>query len=609
MNRSILAAAVFALVACSTPPPKGVDSNLRDALNPGAERKKPDAPQLEQALMPPLRMEMPQVGGQPIDARFDLSVSDAPAAQVFNSLVTGTRYSMLVHQQVSGNISVNLKDVTIREALDSIRDLYGYEYKIDGTRILIQPAGAQTRIFQVNYLAAQRRGVSQVRVNSNSVTDPSLTGGGSGTTGTTGTTSSSTSGIGAAAGASAVGGLLSGTGATGRESTRLITSQEATFWLDLCEALVAITFPDNAGAPAQATVGGIGVQQQPEDRQRSMCNRRHPQSGRSIVVSPQSGVVVVRALPAELRAVENYLRASQLSVERQVMLEAKIIEVTLSNQFQSGVNWAAFNSRVAVGQVGAVTPVLGQTSAISSGIPSVSASQALSTTGAAGPVGSVFGLALATNSFSSLLTFLETQGNVQVLSSPRVATLNNQKAVLKVGDEQLFVSNISITPVTNATTGSVTGAIASPQFSSYFAGIVLDVMPQIDDAGNVTLHIHPSINDISNVATNVNLGFGAVSVPTAKSTLRETDTIVRVTNGNIVAIGGLMRTDVTDVRSGLPGLMDSTFGWLFRSATRVTEKKELVILLKPTIIDSDRAWAEDLRETQKRLDALKPPAR
>src|SRR5258706_9642566 len=161
-------------------------------------------------------MEMPQVGGKPIDARFDLSVSDAPAAQVFNSLVTGTRYSMLVHPRVVGNISVNLKDVTIREALDSIRDLYGYEYKIDGSRILIQPAGVQTRVFQVNYLAGQRRGVSQLRVTSNSVTDPSASGTSGTTPGTTGTsgTTGATGGAGASAGISP---LLSGAGATGRE--------------------------------------------------------------------------------------------------------------------------------------------------------------------------------------------------------------------------------------------------------------------------------------------------------------------------------------------------------------------------------------------------------
>jgi MSHA biogenesis protein MshL len=580
---------------CAAPPaPHGVDPSISGSLTQGAERRKPPAPQLEQALIPPLRMEMPQAGGQAIDSRFDLSVSNAPAAQVFASLASGTRYSMLVHSSVSGSISVNLKDVTIREALDSIRDLYGYEYKIDGTRILIQPAGVQTRVFQVNYLSGQRRGMSQVRVNSNSLTDPSTTG-----TGTTGSTSGSTSS--GSSGSSGTGGALGGAGTTGRESTRVVTNQEATFWSDICEALVALTFPDNAGAAAGS------ASQQPEDRQRSICNRRHPQSDRSIVVSPHSGVVVVRATPAELRAVENYLRASRIAVERQVMLEAKIIEVTLSSQFQSGINWAAFGRHVAVGQVGTPGNVLRSTAAISAGGATVVGNQPLSggTLATGGPSGSVFGLAVAASNFAALITFLESQGNVQVLSSPRVATLNNQKAVLKVGSEELFISGISVTAGT--TTGVVsTPPTVAPTFSPYFQGIVLDVTPQIDDGGNITLHVHPSINDIADRPRQIPVGgTDLITISTAKSTIREADTIVRVTDGNIVAIGGLMRTEVSDNRAGLPGVSDSgLFGFLFRSTNRVTEKKELVILLKPTIIDSDRAWAEDLRETRGRLDAL-----
>jgi len=207
-----------------------------------------------------------------------------------------------------------------------------------------------------------------------------------------------------------------------------------------------------------------------------------------------------------------------------------------------------------------------------------------------------------------LLTFLETQGNVQVLSSPRVATLNNQKAVLKVGQDQLFVSNVSVTPPTTTGGGAVTtGTTIAPQFSPYFSGIVLDVTPQIDERGNITLHIHPTINDIVPTVLSVDLGSqgGNVNVPTARNTVRETDTIVRVADGNIVAIGGLMRTEVNDVRGGIPGTPETgPIAAFFRSTNRVVEKKELVILLKPTIIDSDSDWTDDLRETRGRLDAL-----
>jgi len=602
------------VAACAAPPvPSAIDQPIQEVFGSAQKQKAPAAPPLEQQLLPPLRMEMPKLGGEPIDQRFDLSVSNAPAAQVFNSLVAGTRYSMLVPPNLTGNISVNLKDVTLREALDAIREVYGYEYKIDGTRIFIQSPGLQARVFQVNYLAAQRRGLSQLRVTSNTLVGRTGSGnlglaGGAGIAGTSGITGAGGAG---GQGAGQVGGALS------PDSTRVTTNQEAVFWSDLCEALVAITFPPSRasaadiGQPPIGGVGALGSAQAPEDRQRAICNRRHAESDRSVVVSPQSGIIVVRATAAELRAVDEYLRATRLAVERQVMLEAKIIEVTLDDQFQSGINWAAFGGRVAIGQItrpqaaprtvfeSSSTQLQTQGTGVVAGLRSAAEAQLLT-----GPAGAVVGLAAATNSFAALVTFLETQGNVQVLSSPRVATINNQKAVLKVGQDELFVSNVTVTPPTIGTVA--TPATVSPEFSPYFSGIVLDVTPQIDDRGMITLHIHPTINDIIQVQRTLDLGSaGSFNIPTARNTIRETDTIVRVADGNIVAIGGLMRTELNDVRGGIPGAPDSgPASVLLRSTNRVREKKELVILLKPSILESDRDWGDGMREAHERIEAL-----
>ena len=613
--KRLLWVAVLLASACALPPPSPtLDPSIPDALSRAEKQKVPPAPPLE--LLPPLRMEMPKVGGEPIDQRFDLSVANAPAAQVFNSLVAGTRYSMLVPPNVTGHISLNLKDVTLREALDAIREVYGYEYRIEGTRIFIQPPGIQARVFQVNYLAAQRRGLSQLRVTSNTLVGRTN----SLTPGTAGAVSPGISGGGALGSqpnqvANQIGGNQS------IDSTRITTNQEALFWADLCEALVAIAFPPSRQAAAEAAAAAnaaanAGALQAPEDRQRASCNRRHAESDRSMVVSPQSGIIVVRATPSELRAVEDYLRATRLAVERQVMLEAKIIEVTLSDQFQSGINWALFGHRGAVGQLNrpAASPRTEFEAAnLPIQVPPVSSSDTVPTIARAvaasqlltGPAGAVVGVAAATNSFAALVTFLETQGNVQVLSSPRVATINNQKAVLKVGQDELFVSNVTVTPPTIGTVS--TPATVSPEFQPYFSGIVLDVTPQIDERGMITLHIHPTINDIVQVQRVLDLGSaGSFNVPTARNTIRETDTIVRVADSNIVAIGGLMRTEINDVRGGIPG----TQGWwgpasaLLNSTNRVREKKELVILLKPTIVESDRDWNDDVRETRERVDAL-----
>src|SRR5258708_37367999 len=167
MKRSAWFLAIAVVVAGCTLPRPGIDPDVRAELDKANEPQARAAPgSVEQALLPPLKMEMPTVRGQPAEQLFDLSVSNAPAAQVFMSITSGTRYSMLVHPNVSGLITINLKDVTVSEALNAIRELYGYEYKVEGSRIFIQPVTIQTKVFNVNYLIGQRLGRSDIRVTS-----------------------------------------------------------------------------------------------------------------------------------------------------------------------------------------------------------------------------------------------------------------------------------------------------------------------------------------------------------------------------------------------------------------------------------------------------------
>src|SRR5438309_9352163 len=183
----------LALVAgcAAPPPPKGVLPAIASELASAAERKPPARPEaLDRALLPPVQMGMPSIAGVDLEPRFDLNVSNAPAAQVFMSIVSGTRYSILLHPEVSGVISVSLKDVTVEEALSAIREQYGDDYRVESTRIFVQPAGMQTRVFQVNYPPGQRRGTTDVRVTSGAVTD---TGGGAAPTAGGGAPTSSTS--------------------------------------------------------------------------------------------------------------------------------------------------------------------------------------------------------------------------------------------------------------------------------------------------------------------------------------------------------------------------------------------------------------------------------
>jgi MSHA biogenesis protein MshL len=567
----ILAVAVTVIAACADQPARRdmtydrITTELERAVRERVTPAAPDA--VSQALLPPLVVELPRPEAKPLDQRFDLNVNNAPANQVLMAIVSGTRYSMIVHPDVRDSISVNLKDVTVFEALDTLRELYGYEYRVQGTRITVQSVSMQTRVFKVNYLQAQRKGLTDVRVSSGSITDAPTAAGGAGP-----------------GGAPAPGAAQQTGGATSRlvESTRVTTSSDSNFWGDI-------------GKSVSAIVGSA--------------------DGRNVIVNPQSGVIVVRALPAELRHVESFLRAMQLVVERQVVLEAKIIEVTLKDGFGAGINWAAFrdgSTRAAAGvirpgtTIGNTGPLLTPTARAPDGslapdsfFGATLGAAARLATGAAVP-GGIFGLALQTTHFAALLTFLETQGSVNVLSSPRVATINNQKAVLKVGTDDFFVTNISTTSTTSGVSTTIAPTITVQPF---FSGIALDVTPQIDEQNNIILHIHPQVSTVIERRKVVDLGtLGTFTLPLASSTVNETDTIVRVQDSNIVAIGGLMKLETINDRSQVPGLGDGPgIGSLFRQRASSATKSELVILLKPTIIHSDRNWQEDVAGTRDRV--------
>jgi len=552
MRIALYISAALLLAGCSTPSGRnGTADTIQREMDAAAQKsvQPSQADAVNAALMPPLAVTMPKLGNKPLETRFDLTVSNASVNQVFTAIVSGTRYSMLLHPDVGGSITLNLKDVTVFEALEAIREIYGYDYKVDGSRIYILPLTMQTRIFQVNYLTGQRDGRSSLRVASGSVGDVANT----------------------AAGTTAAAATIND---SNRDSSKVTMVSSTDFWEELGRALKAIVGEDK---------------------------------GRSIVISPMSGVIVARAMPDELKNVAAYLKASQISIERQVILEAKIVEVQLNDSFQSGVNWASFTNgakrgAASVGQIGSggsLVPNVGGASVISGGgsLTSIPGASLMNAATAAG--GTLFGLAFQTSNFAALLNFLESQGNVHVLSSPRIATLNNQKAVLKVGTDEFFVTEIS--GGTQATT-TIAGTAPTVKVQPFFSGIALDVTPRIDENNEIILHVHPSVSTVSTVNKTVDLGLtmGTYNLPLASSSVSETDSVVRAKDGQIVAIGGLMRQATVEDESGLPFLPKLIFG----QTSKRTEKRELVILIKPTVVDSDQDWADDITRSRDRISSM-----
>jgi len=507
-------------------------------------------------------------GARDTSPRFDLVANNAPAAQVFLQMSAGSGANVMVPPEVKGNITVNLKAVTLGEAMEALRELYGYDFKVSGNRIFVYPNTIQTRIYQVNYLAARRDGSSVLKVN-----NP----GRASSSGATGATAA-TGGTGAATATSSSGGATGGSvnsgggGAAGfSEATRVQMSISTDFWRDMTESLKDIVGTDKEF---------------------------------SVSINPAAGVLVVRASPSVHRQVNEYIKAMRMTIERQVMLEAKIVEVTLSNETQAGVNWSLFRTASNGGKVyGANVMAPGVTlttpgvQITGTNVSSASNTGALTssdvTVNAGGVVNTLktgagfYGLALQAGNFSALLNFLQSQGDVQVLSSPRIATINNQKAVLKVGQDAYFPINLP-TPTFTTTTAGTQINVTPPQVDTIFSGIVLDVTPRIDSNGSILLHVHPIISTITTetLTYTYNNIVGTGDLP--KIAVNETDSIVRVQDRQVVAIGGLMSQSATKAKSGVLGLSElPLIGGLFRQKSDTITKRELVVLIKPTIIGDD----------------------
>lgn len=605
---------VWGLAGCSTAPATRQtydkiqqEMDKAAAAASAAHAAKPPAAaalpsRVSDALLPPLQPVAPPPPPR-AEERFSVSFNEVEARQFFPALAAHTRYNILVHPKVDGKISANLRNVTLFEALDSVRDIYGYDYTVEGNRIVIKPLTMQTRIFHVNYLNTSRLGTSETRVSAGSGGQQ-----GNGNQSSNSGSSSNSNQSGSQSSGSGTGGNQQSTSggnlnAPGGASSRVSSTSTSDFWTELRDSLKAIVNIDERN-----------------ERDGKSADR----DGRSVVVSRQSGVVVVRAMPEELRAVAQYLKASQLSVERQVILEAKILEVQLNDSFQAGINWASFSrllgNPLGIGFVAPGTTLsssLVSPNSLSTTIDTINPRTGLrgdttlniNPAGAMQAVGnaagSLFGIAVQGNNFAALLSFLETQGTVHVLSSPRIATINNQKAILKVGTDDFFVTKVSSTVNTSTVGTSTTPDVTLQQF---FSGVVLDVTPQIDEFDNIILHVHPSVTEVSTLNRVVNLGqLGTLNLPLASSNTSETDSVVRGQTGQIIAIGGLMRQATTNDRSQVPVAGDvPIFGNLFKNTNRVTQKRELVILIKPTIIDSGASWGTDLTETQRRIQSLDP---
>ncbi|GGP88955.1 pilus (MSHA type) biogenesis protein MshL [Shewanella ulleungensis] len=534
------------LVACQTtdrPEPETVKSALAESMQQA---------QANAAVTPPPATMPAEVQRElngsnvlssakalPAERRFDVSANNVDARVFFPSLVKDTPLSVAVHPDVQGTISLSLKAVTLSEALQVVEDIYGYEVSRQGRILRVFPSGMRTETFPLNYLYMQREGLSLTSVSSGRISDDNDNSSSNSNSNSSSSSSNSNS---------------SSSGSNEQSNGTFIRSTTKTdFWGELQATLVSI-------------IGETG-------------------GGRQVVVTPQAGLVTIRAFPNELRQVRAFLTTAESHLQRQVILEAKIIEVTLSDGYQQGIQWENLLGHVDSTNINFST----------------SAGQGLSDT-ISSVIGGVTSLNVTGTDFSTMISLLDTQGDVDVLSSPRVTATNNQKAVIKVGNDEYFVTDVSTTTVSSTTTVTTPEVELTP----FFSGIALDVTPQIDENGNVLLHVHPSVIDVQEQTKIIQISDSTLELPLAQSEIRESDTVIRAASGDVVVIGGLMKSENIETVSKVPFLGDIPFlGEAFTNRSKSKQKTELIILLKPTVVGLD-TWKDELKRSQDLIERWYP---
>lgn len=483
-----------------------------------AERKVSPPKAVQAALLPPITSTY--VSGP----RFDVAAKDMPARDFFLSLMEGAGQNLVVHPEVAGNITFSLRRVTLDEVLAAVRDSYGYDYRRTSYGYQILPNKVITRSYDLNYLNLQRMGQTDTRVSSGQVE----------------TNNSSASGATNTAGSSEG-------ASTTLNASQVSTTSNVDFWSEVRLVVEMIVGAD---------------------------------TNSSVMINPQASLLVVRANTAAQEDVARFLEQAQANLQRQVILETKILEVQLSEGFQAGISWDQLGGEV---------------------------STSLGSAALSGPTGvnGVFGIALSIGDFTGLIELLETQGEVRVLSSPRISTLNNQKAVIKVGTDEFFVTNVSSTSSTT-TAGGVSEPTQDITLTPFFSGISLDVTPQIDQNDTVTLHVRPTVSRVRDQNKVITLGEDNVfNLPLALSTTRQSDSIVRARSGQVVVIGGLLQNNNENTDANIPWASRlPIIGNLFQQQRKSLLQSELVILMRPQVVN-DEVWLNELRKSAQTFKELR----
>ena len=541
----------------------------------GTQPITPSPHHLQQTALPKRTIPQPLQGGTLLPPpqlihktpTYSVVVANIPVQEILLALARDAQINLDIHAGIQGEVTINALNQTLPQILTRIAKQVDMRYELENGNLIVMPDTPYLHSYKIDYVNMARDSESVI------VTSAQVTSGATGSTG----------------------------GLANNSSVSIKDYSKNRFWETLTQNIKDILhetdkiLPEGSsetsvqqtkaasstGTGVQPVAGRratpkVGVENSPnpinfEEGGTTITKRSTFREAAAVIVNPETGLMVVRATARQHEKILAFMDQVMKRARRQVMIEATIVEVRLSDQYKQGINWSMLvkaggkNFKILQNSVGLPTAI------------------------GAGALGVITNPTAAT--IGVQVSLLESFGNVKVLSSPKLSVLNNQTAIIKVVDNYVYFT-LSANTVTNQT-GSQTSYTSAP--NTLPVGFTMSVTPQISENDSVLFNLKPSISRVTAFVNDPNpdLARAGVISRIPQTQTREMESVMRIENNQIAVLGGLMQDSINNLTDAVPGLSKiPVAGELFKQRNDSTEKTELVIFLRPVVIKSARLDAD-----------------
>ena len=524
---------------------------------------------------------------------YSIVVYDTPVKEVLFAIARDSKLNIDIHPSIQGRVTLNAVDQTLPAILERLSKQVDLTYKIQNDVLTIAPDAPVLRTYQINYVNMQRTTKGGISV-ANEIASANLVSAKGDSSRSSGSNTSSTSvesesknffwdsliqNVKDILAESDKEVLVNRLGTDKRLQSQYDAQSQGT-------GKVAVNAPSNNGKSGGGASGSGDESMQGAADEKSEQNLKNYKTlfAASVIANRETGVLSVRATQRQHQGIQEFIDRVQAGARRQVLIEASIVEITLSDKYQAGVDWSLLGSGALSG---------------------FNFTQELLGTALTTAPRMVVGYSKNTGvgDLAASLKLLQTFGNTKVLSSPKLMVLNSQTAILKVVNNLVYFTIEASTTAGTSVSPAITTFTTTPH--TIPEGVWMSVTPQINENSAVTLNVRPTIarqfgegiqDPNPSLTTTTSAGVTTITksvIPQIQ--VREMESMLQVNSGNTVILGGLMQDEIIGTKNGIPGLMKvPAIGKAFSSNNDSTTRTELVIFLRPTVIKNASLESDEL---------------